>query len=81
MLRGLLEVEGGGAALPFVRFYGSPSEYVWEDDEGIVHRIPQGELGELGEQGDAVMPLLFAVGQHGALEAIHGYDLLWPGLG
>ena len=24
-----------------------------------------------GEQGDAMMPLLFAVGQHGALEAIH----------
>ena len=44
MMRGLLEVEGGGAALPFVRmFYGSPSEYLWEDDGGTVHRIPQGE--------------------------------------
>ena len=28
MLRWLLEVEGGGAALPFIRYYGSPSEYV-----------------------------------------------------
>ena len=69
MLRGLLSVEGGGAALPFVRMsYGPPSEYLWEDDEGTVHRIPQGEESE---QGDATMPLLFAVGQHGALEAIH----------
>ena len=69
MMRGLLDVEGGGAALPFVRmFFGSPSEYLWEDDEGTVHRIPQGEWGE---QGDAMMPLLFAVGQHRALEATH----------
>ena len=44
MLRGLTRVDGGGAALPFVRmFYGSPSEYLWEDEVGIVHRIPQGE--------------------------------------
>ena len=65
MMRGLLDVEGGGAALPFVRmFYCSPSEYLWEDDEGTVHRIPQGER-------DALMPLLFAVGQHRALEASH----------
>ena len=69
MLTGLLEVEGGGAALPFVRmFYGSPSEDLWEDDEGIVHRTPQGEEGD---QGDAMMQLLFAVVQRGALEAIH----------
>ena len=34
-------------ALPFVRmFYGRPSEYLWEDDSGTVHRIPQGEGGE-----------------------------------
>ena len=32
----------------------------------VVHRIPQGEGGE---QGDPLMPLLFAVGQHGALAA------------
>ena len=67
MMRGLLDVEGGGTALPFVRmFYGSPSEYLWEDDEGTVHSIRQGEGSE---QGDALMPLLFAVGQDRALEA------------
>ena len=48
MLTGLSRVDGGQAALPFVRlFYGSPSEYLWEDDAGTVHRIPQGEGGEL----------------------------------
>ena len=66
MMTGLIRVEGGSAALPFVRmFYGAPSEYLWEDSCGTVHRIPQGEGGE---QGDALMPLLFAVGQHSALE-------------
>ena len=69
MMRGLLDVEGGGVALPFIRmFYGSPSEYLWEDDEGTVHRIPQGKRGE---GCDAMLPLLFAVGQHRALEATH----------
>ena len=36
------------------------------DPTGVVRQIPQGEGGE---QGDPLMPLLFAVGQHGALEA------------
>ena len=39
-----------------------PSEYLWEDDSGVTHSIPQGEGGE---QGDAMMPLLFCLGQHG----------------
>ena len=53
--------------LPFVRmFYGSPSEYLWEDNEGNVHSIPQGEGGE---QGDAMMLLLFCLGQQEALQA------------
>ena len=31
-MTGLMLVEGGSAALPFVRmFYGAPSEYLWED--------------------------------------------------
>ena len=35
MLEGLRNVDGGGDALPFVsQFYGSPSTYVWEDEEG-----------------------------------------------
>ena len=49
------------------QFYDSPSTYLWEDDEGVVHGILQGE-GE--EQGDALMPALFSLGQHRALEAI-----------
>ena len=53
--------------LPFVRhFYGSPSTYLWEDDSGKTHMIPQGEGGE---QGDPLMPLLFSLGMHPALVA------------
>ena len=48
----------GANALPFVRlFYGSPSAYLWEQDDGTVHTVEQGEGGE---QGDALMPLLHA---------------------
>ena len=68
MLEGLLRVEGGSSALPFVRmFYGTHSEYLWEDATGTVHTIPQGEGGE---QGDALMPLLFSVGLHSSPEAV-----------
>ena len=36
MLSRLLDVEGGGQALPFVRmFYGSPSSHIWEDSCGV----------------------------------------------
>ncbi len=53
------------AALPFVRLsYASPTEYDWTDAEGRQHAIPQGEGGE---QGDPLMPLLFALGIHDAL--------------
>ena len=46
MLEALRQLPGGGAALPFVRmFYGRTSEYLWEDDSGVVHRIAQGEGG------------------------------------
>ena len=32
MMTGLMRVEGGSAALPFVRmFYGAPSEHLWVD--------------------------------------------------
>ena len=44
-----------------------PSTYLWEDDEGVVHEVVQGEGGE---QGDALMPALFSLGQHRSLEAI-----------
>ena len=43
-----------------------PSTYWWEDDSGTMHTINQGEGGE---QGDPLMPQLFAVGQHLALVA------------
>ena len=68
MLEGLHSVPGGAEALPFVRmFYGQPSRYLWEDNSGTVHTIHQGEGGE---QGDVFMPLLFSLGQHGALAAV-----------
>ena len=47
--------------------HGRPSEYLWEDASGEVHKIPQGEEGE---QGDAMMPLLFSLRQQGALNAV-----------
>ena len=41
MLEGLMRVDSGSSALPFVRlFYGSPSEYLWDDATGTVHTIP-----------------------------------------
>ena len=67
MLQGLRRVSG--AALPFTRmFYGRSSEYLWEMDDGQVLRILQGDGGD---QGDPMMPLLYSLGQHGALEAPH----------
>ena len=43
MLEGLRRVEGGDSALPFVsQFYGSPSSYLWEDDDGHVHTLTPG---------------------------------------
>ena len=45
------------AAFRASMFYGSPSQYLWEDERGVTHTIHQGESGE---QGDTMMPL-FAV--------------------
>ena len=60
MLRGL---EGGDALLPFVsQFYGSPSTYLWEDDEGVVHEISQGATQCVGGNPGTVAPF----------RAIHG---------
>ena len=53
------------ASSPFVRlFYSAPSTHVWEDELGM---IPQKEGGE---QGDPLMPLLFSLGQHSAVDAV-----------
>ena len=60
--------------LSFVRqFYGTPSTFWWDDDEGLTHDVTQGEGGE---QGDALMPLLFSLGLHRALCAVR--DRLLP---
>ena len=68
MLEGLRSVPGGDSILPFVlQFYGNPSSYLWEDDFGETHEIRQGEGGE---QGDAMMPMLHALGQHQALLSV-----------
>ena len=68
MLESLHSVPEGAEALQFVRmFHGQHSRYLWEDEEGTVHTIDQGEGGE---QGDVLMPLLFSLGQHPALEAV-----------
>ena len=70
MLEGLLRMEKGDQIIPFVRmFCGSPSTYLWEDETGTTRDIPQGEGGE---QGDPLMPLLFALGLHRALTAVRG---------
>ena len=45
--------------------YRSPSSFVWQDSNGVSHIIRQGEGGE---QGDPLMPSLFCLGIHGALE-------------
>ena len=75
MLDGLLNVDGGDSVLPFVlQFCSEPSQYLWEDDTGDTHLIEQGEGGE---QGDPLMPLLFSLGQHSALQSLQSF--LLPG--
>ena len=68
MLEALMRVQGGPDITPFVRqFYVQPSTYLWESEDGTEHHVEQGEGGE---QGDPLMPLLFALGQHASLRAI-----------
>ena len=64
--------------LPFVRlFYGSPSTYCWWDAAGRCRDVCQGEGCE---QGDALAPALYALGQHDAIQqasdALHPDDTL-----
>ena len=52
----------------FVRlWYAVPSQYKWKDQGGRVHTIQQGDGGK---QGDALMPALFCLALHAALEHI-----------
>ena len=68
MLSALHANESLRSLLPFVRlFYAQQSEYVWYDDEGKAHSVVQGEGGE---QGDPLMPALYALGQHAALQEV-----------
>ena len=68
MMQCVRRMDEGEQILPFIRaFCGQPSTYLWEDDVGEVHIIPQGERGE---QGDPLMPLLFCLSQHPALAAV-----------
>ena len=54
--------------VPFVSMWlGRQSTFVWTDDAGDHHDIPQGEGGE---QGDALMPALFCLAMKPALEEI-----------
>jgi hypothetical protein len=67
MLEKLADTPGAKEMLPFVSlFYRETSTYLWTDENGDVLEIKQGEGGE---QGDALMPALFALGLHGALAA------------
>ena len=67
MLAKLLEIPELQGLLPFARFaYAETTTNVWEDDEGVLHHIKQGEGGK---QGDPLMPLLFSLGVHNALAA------------
>ena len=59
----------GASLLPLVRlFYDKDSRYVWYDDDGLSHEICQGEGGE---QGDPLMPALYALDQHAALSQVN----------
>ena len=75
MLSGLQHTPSLTALLPFVaQFYAEPSTYVFYDAEGAAHEIAQGEGGE---QGDPLMPALYALGQNPALLQAHA--ALTPG--
>ena len=69
MLAGLMHRPSLQPLLPFARqFYASDSTYVWQDAQGDTHEIRQAEGGE---QGDPLMPALYAIAQHPALAAVN----------
>ena len=67
MLGGLANDTALAPLLPFARlFYAEHSTYLWYDAAGVAHDIAQAEGGE---QGDPLMPALYALGQRPALVA------------
>ena len=65
MLESLVKLPNACSLLPFVAmFYGHTSEYYWTNEDDEVWSIEQCDGGE---QGDPLMPALFALGQHPAL--------------
>eukprot|EP00973_Karenia_brevis_P090932 12405089-Karenia_brevis.AAC.1 len=68
MLQGLRRLPKASSIIPFVtQFYGHSSEYVWYDSNNSAHIIQQAEGGE---QGDPLMPDLYALAQHPALATV-----------
>ena len=68
MFEQLLEHPRLAQLVPFVKqWYGTASEFRWVDDDGVSYPIRQGDGGE---QGDAMMPALFCLALHPALEQI-----------
>ena len=66
MMEKLHQVPSLQGLLPFVRAtYANPTSYVWEDEDGVQHRIV---YAEGGEQGDPLMPLLFSLAIHDPLQ-------------
>ena len=59
---------GRWSGCPLFRPHVLWATHLWEDAEGTVHTINRGEGGE---QGDALMSLLFSLGQHSGLGATH----------
>ena len=78
MLEALRTHEPLTGLLPFAaKFYGQASRYVYYDEESVGHEMLQGEGGE---QGDPLMPGLYALGQHAALLELHAHLLPGEGL-
>ena len=68
MLGKLRTMPKAALILPFVRLsYAQPTAYVWTKEHGENCEVRQGEGGE---QGDPLMPFLFALGIHDALEQV-----------
>ncbi|CAK0863241.1 unnamed protein product [Prorocentrum cordatum] len=75
MLEGLANLDRGSALPPVCRlFTGERSQHRWHDDAGQGRAIDQAEGGR--EQGDPLMPALFALGLHPALQQVRGMPRL-----